>query len=548
MALGVGRPIDRRCSIASRLLIKAGQALEENVKPAGRAIEIVAVGLGQAGGNLAAELYRRGYRALALNTASTDLTSLSHSATPLPEEFRFYIGLEGYDGAGADIAYGRECIHTHAAKIRDRVAQHAADADVVLLTAGLGGGTGSAVSELIRTLSELTLPTVVLATLPNEHESGIAKVNAVRAINELVKENVLGWVFVDNSRLAQNHGGVSFDRYYAEINKVIVEPIDAFNQLNSRDELSAIRSLDGEDYRTLLLSSGIMSFATASLQRLSGDAVVQALRDGLLHSHVQPEGFLLENISYLGVVIEAPESMLADTPFTFFEQINEQLKDETGGAAIYMGVYRTTAAKGQATLRVFASSQSLPDGVQEMVTQAKREGGQLRAKLQRGLSGLELGEIEEYELFRTGAGSARRRVTEAAASEASIRTGIRSPLPRINTGKLPPRPSGLPQRDVVRPAVTSLAPPHASSAPMPDRDAYDQLVKEFKEADTDDIKKRVSERLEKDQKSDNSLIRYYAVRAMSKLDPDMFAAALQAATQDEDATVRAVAMKALNRS
>jgi len=524
------------------------------VKPTGRAIEIVAVGLGQAGGNLAAELYRRGYRAMALNTASTDLSALSHSSTLLPEEYRLYIGIEGYDGAGADLAYGRECVTSHGAKIRERVAEHAAGADVVLLTAGLGGGTGSAVAELIRTLAELALPIIVLATLPSEHESGIAKVNAVRAINELVKENVLGWIFVDNSRLAKNHGEVSLDRYYPEINKIIMEPIDAFNQLNARDDVTPIRSLDGEDFRTLMLSSGIMSFATSNLSRLTGDGLVQAVRDGLLHNNVQPEGFQLENISYLGVVIEAPEAMLADTPYSFFEQINEQLKDETGGAAIYMGVYRTGPRQTQATVRVFASSQSLPDGVQEMVTQAKREGGQLRAKLQRGLSGLDLGEIEEYELFRTSPGTVRRRLTDSSAGDLPARVSQRPPAPaaapKINTGTIP-RPSGLPAsaaaRDAVRVGATSM-PPHPTSAPMPDRDAYDQLVKEFKDAENDDAKKRVTERLEKDQKSDNSLIRYYAVRAMSKLDIELFGPALQAATQDEDATVRAVAMKALNRS
>jgi cell division GTPase FtsZ len=515
------------------------------VKPAGRAVEIVAVGLGQAGGNLAAEWYRRGYRAIALNTAATDLEALSHSSTLLPEEYRLHIGVEGYDGAGADLSYGRECVTTHAAKIRDRVAEHAAGADVVLLTAGLGGGTGSAIAELIRTLADLALPIVVLATLPSEHESGIAKVNAVRAINELVKESVLGWIFVDNSRLAKNNGEVSLDRYYPEINKIIIEPIDAFNQLNGRDDVTPIRSLDGEDFRTLLLSSGIMSFATTTLARLTGDGVVQAVRDGLLHNNVQPEGFQLENISYLGVVIEAPETMLADTPFSFFEQINEQLKDETGGAAIYMGVYRLGARQAPATLRVFASSQSLPDGVQEMVGQAKREGGQLRAKLQRNLSGLDLGEIEEYELFRTSPGTGRRRVTDTAPGDLPARTSNR-PAPKITTTSALPRPIP-PALPSARPSNSVTAPPH-SAAPMPDRDAYDQLVKEFKEADTDDIKKRVSERLEKDQKSDNSLIRYYAVRAMSKLDTDLFGSALQAATQDEDATVRAVAMKALNRS
>src|ERR1041384_6085491 len=94
-----GRVRLARCKVAPLL---SRVDAEESVKPAGRAIEIVAVGLGQAGGNLAAELYRRGYRAMALNTASTDLSALSHSSTLLPEEYRLHIGIEGYDGAGAD--------------------------------------------------------------------------------------------------------------------------------------------------------------------------------------------------------------------------------------------------------------------------------------------------------------------------------------------------------------------------------------------------------------------------------------------------------------
>jgi cell division GTPase FtsZ len=513
------------------------------VKPAGKAIEIVAVGLGQAGGNLAAELYRRGYRAMALNTAKTDLSSLSLSALSLPEQFRVYVGIDGYDGAGSDINYGRECIAANAVKIRERVSEHVAGADVVLLMAGLGGGTGSAVAELVRVLAELQLPVLVLATLPNDHESGIAKVNAVRAVNELVKESLLGWIFVDNSRLAKNHGDVSLDRYYAEINKVIMEPIDAFNQLNSRDDITPIRSLDGEDFRTLMLSGGILNFTVSMLPKLTDDAVMQSVRDGLLHSGTYPEGFQLENMSYMGLVIEAPEAMLADTPYSFFEHLNEQLKEETGGAAIYMGVYRGTGPATQATIRVFGSSQALPDGVQEMVGQAKREGGQLRAKLQRGMSSLDLGEIEEYELFRTSPGS-RRRVTETSPGEIPVRANsVRPAQPVVRT--TPPRP--IPPAAPLLSGRTGMSLKPEGGA-MPDRDAYDALVKEFKEGGTDEVKKRVTERLEKDQKSDNSLIRYYAVRAMTKLDPSLFTNSLQAATEDEDATVRAVAMKALNRS
>ncbi|HTU57687.1 MAG TPA: hypothetical protein VMF89_04620, partial [Polyangiales bacterium] len=195
-----------------------------------RAIEIAAVGLGQGGGNIAAEFYRRGYAAIALNTATSDLSSLSNGASTLPPELCYYIGIEGYDGAGGDADYGRECIRRHAVSIRQRVELLAQPVDLVVICAGLGGGTGSAVSELLGELAELELPIVVLATLPTEHESAIAKVNAVRAINEMVTQRVLGFVYIDNARLAKEHGGVSFDRYFSEINRLIVEPLDALNQ------------------------------------------------------------------------------------------------------------------------------------------------------------------------------------------------------------------------------------------------------------------------------------------------------------------------------
>ena len=321
------------------------------VRPAGKSLEIVTVGLGQAGGNLAAEFARRGYRALALNTASTDLSTLSNNALSLPEDQRLYIGMDGHDGAGADVSYGRQCIVAHAAKIRERVADHASGADVVLLTCGLGGGTGSAIVELVKVLEDLSLPLLVLGTLPSTHESGIAKVNAVRAVNELVKEHLLGWIFVDNARLAEAHGSVSLDRYYAEINKIITEPLDAFNHLNERKGVVPIRTMDGEDLRSLLLSGGLLNFGSRQMGKLTTESVIEAVRECAQFSRIMPQGFSLENVSYLGLVLEAPESILSNTPFSFFEQVSEQLKEETSCGAVYLGVYRDESAT-QATVRI----------------------------------------------------------------------------------------------------------------------------------------------------------------------------------------------------
>jgi cell division GTPase FtsZ len=494
-----------------------------------KAIEIAAVGLGQGGGNIAAEFHRRGYPAIVLNTATSDLSSLVKGPSALPVEHCYYIGVEGYDGAGGDAGYGRECIKRYASAIKRRVEALAQHADLLLICAGLGGGTGSAVAELLRALDGLELPTLVLATLPTEHESAIAKVNAVRALNETAAHKDLSLLLVDNAGLAKTHGGLSSDRYYPEINRLIAEPLDALNRLNAREGLVPLRSLDGEDFRRLLLSNGVVSFSVAKLGRLSAEALLDAVADGLLRNDLQPKGYRLENITHVGVIIEASETVLANAPFAMFEWLSEQIKAETRGAAIHLGIYKSSAQDAETSVvRVVASSQSIPDGVHAVVEQATREGGQLQEKLQRTVAGLELGILGALDITRNSHG--RRRGTAIHRAIAKSSTPAEPPatgaVPSLNQGQV-----------------------HAVTPGWPvAREAYEHLAREFRATDSDDVRRSVRERLEQDQKSGNALIRYYAVATMSKLDPDLFEPALRSATHDTDATIRTVALRALQDS
>ena len=200
-----------------------------------------------------------------------------------------------------------------------------------------------------------------------------------------------------------------------------------------------------------------------------------------------------------------------------------------------------------------------------MVSTAKREGGQLRDKLQQGVAGLDLGDIEEYELFRSSPGMIRRRIPEqsrplrsaASAAEptaqpsASVKPAP-STTPTASTPELAAKSKPKPRKakkdkppESLRPSASIPPPAKASAA---DRETYDQMVKDFKSSHDESVRQRVTQRLESDRQSDNSLIRYYAVRAMTKLDPELFSTSLQSATQDEDATVRAIAAKALSRA
>jgi cell division GTPase FtsZ len=425
------------------------------MKPSDRSLDIAVIGLGQGGGNLAAEFARRGYRAMALNTARTDLSALGAANHPtLSEAQRLYIGIDGYDGAGADLNYGRQCVTESAERIREIVARHTEGADVVLLTAGLGGGTGSAVSELVKVLESLELPLTTLVTLPGDQESGIAKVNAVRAVSELVKIPDLGLIFADNARLAELHGNVTLDEYFERINEIIVEPLDAFNRLNQRPGLHPIRTLDGEDLRTLLMSTGVLNYAEGELAGLSVEGVTDWVSRMLTSSGVMPAGFAMSEIAYLGLVVEAAADLLATTPFTLFNEVSERIKSGTSGAGIYMGVYSNDQLPSHTcTLRLLASTPTLPKGIQTIVAAAQREGSALRDKLTRSVASLDLGEIADFDLLPARSGStppaggvARRGSARPSRRTQSMNARNQLDVSALGQAFTPRSPEAAPQR------------------------------------------------------------------------------------------------------
>lgn len=553
----------------------------------GRSLEIVAVGLGQAGGNLAAEFHRRGYRGLAFNTAHTDLSSLASGNLALPESQRVYIGLEGSDGAGSDIAYGRECITENAERIRDAISEHAVGADVVVMAAGLGGGTGSCLASLIEAIEELSLPLVAVTPLPHHHESGIAKVNALCGIRDLPEANVNGWALIDNACLARLHHDTSMDSYFETINRAIVEPLDVFNRLNDRDSAVPIRTLDGEDFRTLLLAGGVLNYDSTTIDELSSAMVIGSVRDSLVKSPMMPSGFDLADVAYLGLVIEASEKTLSESPFSLYEEVAEKLKSETGGAAVYLGLYRTDD-DAQTTVRLLSSSHALPGSVREMLSEAEREAGTIQQKVQQNLETLDLGNLEELRLSRRPGRGQRvgARVAPAAKpSPAPVAKdappakreeprGEKSPAPAKKApaavAQAAPAVKSAPKRTKAKigPAVASKveelrrlvakgdatatavrAAPKAEDAPANDasRDRYEKLVSSFENAKESGSRMNIARELVAGQRSGEALERFYAVRAMSRLDPDLFRDALMKAAKDPDAHVADVARKALER-
>lgn len=231
------------------------------MRSADRSLEITALGLGQAGGRIAAEFSRRGYRALAFDNAKTDLDSLGAGALALPDAQRIYIGVEGSDG--------RECIAAHAERIRAAVAEHAAGADVVVVAAGLGEGIGSCAPELVAMLREQGLPVVVLSTLAETVSAPVSEPSP-RADSDSAQPSRGRY-----ERLANAFRETTEDDERAKIAQELAETLQAGDTLERFYAVNAMARVDAAYFRDALRTAArdadrhVADLARRVLEKLS---------------------------------------------------------------------------------------------------------------------------------------------------------------------------------------------------------------------------------------------------------------------------------------
>ena len=397
-------------------------------------LDLCAVGLGQAGGWLAAEWRRRGYRGVVLNTASSDLRGLSGQKAGLDVAAadQLDIGLDGADGAGRDPAFGARCVRAHQQAIVDLVRARCAGADALVVMAGLGGGTGSAVADLIDVLLVLDIPILVVATLPSDGESGIAKVNAARAVDGIVRAGIAGHFFVDNGRLLEAFPGVDVVSYFGKVNARVLQPLDELNRLNGKDDSWSLKTFDGEDLRKVLLSSGSLLVHTARLRDgvLAASDLMDVVDKAIDGGDFLARGSTLDSVAYAAVLVSGPEKSLKTTPMQVFEDLAADLKKKTNGAAVLDGLY---VAADNEPLRcwVLLSSLAMPKRALQLVERAASEGAALAKKIARDVPALDVGVLDGLSLFRGSRGAGSLPPTPAASANTS--------LPPMPTSSLPPR-------------------------------------------------------------------------------------------------------------
>ena len=239
-------------------------------------MKIALIGVGQAGGKIAEAIlaYQASSRtefvtdALAINSARADLLGLRR----IPAESRILIGqsrVKGH-GCGADNELGVRIAEEDIDEIRgaiDEIPVH--EVDAFLVTAGLGGGTGSGAAPVIaRELSNIyTEPVYGLGALPGSDEGGIYALNAARSFQTFVRE-VDNLLVFDND--AWRSSGESLEGGYASLNEEIARRLGVLLSAGEVSEQPVAESVvDSSEIINTLAGGGVstIGYANSRLER-----------------------------------------------------------------------------------------------------------------------------------------------------------------------------------------------------------------------------------------------------------------------------------------
>src|SRR5215472_1667769 len=157
--------------------------------------KIKVIGVGGGGGNAINRMIDAGLEGVEFVVANTDLQALRMSRAPV--KIQLGVKLTNGLGAGANPEVGRRAALEDAEKIIEVME----GADMVFVTAGLGGGTGTGAAPIIASLaSEMGALTVAVVTKPFSFEGRRRAQQAERGMSELV-ESVDTMIVIPNERL-----------------------------------------------------------------------------------------------------------------------------------------------------------------------------------------------------------------------------------------------------------------------------------------------------------------------------------------------------------
>lgn len=292
---------------------------------------IKVVGVGGGGGNVINRMIEAGLRGVEFVTVNTDKQALELSKA----NKKIQIGekLTRGLGAGANPEIGK----CSAEESKAEIAEALKGADMVFVTAGMGGGTGTGAAPIVaETSREMGILTVAVVTKPFPFEGKRRTTQAEAGIDEL-KQCVDTLIVIPNEKLLQVvEKQTSIMDAFKMSDDVLRQSVQGVSDLIT---IPGLVNLDFADVKTIMLDAGIAhtGIGRASGEHRAQEAARQAIHSPLLETSIEGAGGVLINVTGgkdLGLleINEAAElvqkSVDPEANIIFGAVIDENLKDE----------------------------------------------------------------------------------------------------------------------------------------------------------------------------------------------------------------------------
>ena len=238
-------------------------------------MNIKVIGIGGAGNNIVNSMNENKLDGVELYVANTDRQVLEKADV----QNRIYLG-DNYNGAGGDPENGRIAAEKTYAKIRDITS----GSELVFITAGMGGGTGTGAAPVFaKAARESGALVVAVVTTPFSFEGRKRTENAIKGMKELKKyaDNI---VTVSNNRIIDIYGRAPFAETLLRSNEIITQAILSITNL------VMTRSMINVDFADIksVLKSGTNAFISTGT--CDGDNAAEEATYNALNSPLQENG------------------------------------------------------------------------------------------------------------------------------------------------------------------------------------------------------------------------------------------------------------------
>src|SRR5277367_5827966 len=254
--------------------------------------KIKVIGVGGGGSNAVNRMIRAKVEGVEFIAANTDLQALKLSQAPVKLQLgaKLTKGL----GAGANPEVGRKA----ALEDTEKIIEALEGADMIFITAGLGGGTGSGAAPVVASLaSELGALTVAVVTKPFAFEGKRRMLQAEHALSELIG-CVDTVIVIPNERLMDTvERGTSFFEAFRIADDILRQAVQGISDIIT---IPGIINRDFADVKTIMSGQGyaVMGTAVASGSNRAIDAANRAINSPLLEDNcIQGAQGILINVT-----------------------------------------------------------------------------------------------------------------------------------------------------------------------------------------------------------------------------------------------------------